>query len=207
MEEENRKDIVKAGIAEPDMAYNPAEGRLSPALEERKDYDIPEKELEDYPDVFADIINVLIYQGSDIVKPENLRTATVETRYLNPDGKLRRQTEDLAKYEMAGEEARILFLLANQSVPDSRMILRKCGYTGGYYRSQYNGQTDAICPVMELVLYWGEKRWGSAGSIRRFFGKKGLSEEAWNFIDNERIHVFEMRHLPKETIQKFTSDM
>ena len=29
-----------------------------------------EKLLEDYPDVFADIINVLVYQGEEVVKPE-----------------------------------------------------------------------------------------------------------------------------------------
>lgn len=207
MEGENKKSIVRADDTASDVSDSLAEERPVPALEKRKDYDISEKELEDYPDVFADIINALVYQGSDIVKPENLRPATVETRYLNLDGKLRRQTEDIAKYEVINDEAKILFLLANQSAADSRMILRKCGYTGGYYRSQYNGQTNVVCPVMELVLYWGEEHWGSAGSIRRFFRKKGLTEEAWKLIDNEKIHVFEMRHLPKETIQKFTSDM
>lgn len=34
-----------------------------------------------------------------------------------------------------------------------------------------------------------------------------MTEEAWKFIDNEKVHVFEMRHLPKEMVQKFTSDM
>ena len=33
-----------------------------------------EKLLEDYSDVFADIINVLVYQGEEVVKPEELRT-------------------------------------------------------------------------------------------------------------------------------------
>ena len=33
-----------------------------------------EKLLEDYPDVFADIINVLVYQGEEVVKPEDATT-------------------------------------------------------------------------------------------------------------------------------------
>ena len=174
---------------------------------EQKDYDIPEKELEDYPDVFADIINALVYQGDAVVKPANLRPATVETRYMDLDGKLRRQTEDLAKYEITDGRASVLFLLANQTAPDDRMILRKCGYTGGYYRSQYNRQSEEVCPVVELVLYWGEKRWSGKRSIRSFFQRKNLSEGLWKYIDNEKLHVFEMRHLPKETVQKFTGDM
>ena len=32
--------------------------------------DIAEKVLEDYNDVFADIVNVLLFQGDQIVKPE-----------------------------------------------------------------------------------------------------------------------------------------
>ncbi len=174
---------------------------------EQKDYDIPEKELEDYPDVFADIINALVCQGDEIVKPENLRSATVETRYLGFDGKLKRQTEDLAKYEVSAGEANVLFLLANQTAPDDRMILRKCSYTGGYYRGQYNWQSEDVCPVVELVLYWGEKRWGGKRSIRGLFQGKNLPEGFWRYIDNEKLHVFEMRHLPGKTIKRFTSDM
>ena len=38
-----------------------------------------EKLLEDYPDVFADIINVLVYQGEEVVKPEELRTTNIRS--------------------------------------------------------------------------------------------------------------------------------
>lgn len=172
-----------------------------------KDYDTPEKELEDYPDVFADIINAFVYAGRQIVRPENLKPAPVETRYRNLSGTLRKQAEDIGKYEMEAGTAKVLFLLANQSSVDSRMILRKCGYTGGCYRGQYNGQSDNICPVLELVLYWGGKRWGSTLSIRRFFRGKHLPPELWSFIDNEQLHVYEMRRLPRKTIERFQSDM
>lgn len=40
-----------------------------------------EKLLEDYPDVFADIINVLVYQGEEVVKPEELRTTNIRSQY------------------------------------------------------------------------------------------------------------------------------
>ena len=39
-----------------------------------------EKLLEDYPDVFADIINVLVYQGEEVVKPEELRTTNIRSQ-------------------------------------------------------------------------------------------------------------------------------
>lgn len=173
----------------------------------QKDYDTQEKELEDYPDVFADIINALIYQGEQKVRPEHLRQAVTETRYRDATGALRKQIEDLGKYEEVDGEAKTLFLLANQTVSDEHMILRKCGYTGGYYRGQYKGQTRDICPVLELVLYWGEEPWKGKTGIREFFHEKALSDRLWEFIDDEKLHVFEMRRLPREVIDRFTGDM
>ena len=41
--------------------------------------DIAEKVLEDYNDVFADIVNVLLFQGEQIVKPEQLEDKTLLT--------------------------------------------------------------------------------------------------------------------------------
>lgn len=39
--------------------------------------DIAEKVLEDYNDVFADIVNVLLFQGEQIVKPEQLEDKNI----------------------------------------------------------------------------------------------------------------------------------
>ena len=41
--------------------------------------DIAEKVLEDYNDVFADIVNVLLFQGEQIVKPEQLEDKTLRS--------------------------------------------------------------------------------------------------------------------------------
>ncbi len=46
-------------------------GRISVQEEKWKDYDILEKELKDYPDVFSDIIDVFVYQGEKVLNPEN----------------------------------------------------------------------------------------------------------------------------------------
>ncbi len=171
-------------------------------------YDIPQKELESYPDVFADIVNALVYGGEQVVDLRCLRPAETETRYRDRERRLRNQYEDLGRYETDGKGGtRILYLLANQSQVDSRMLLRKCGYVGGYYRGQYERQAGESCPVMELVLYWGRRRWKVSRSMRRFFRRKGIDPRAWEYMDDERLHVFEMRRLPREVMGRFQSDM
>lgn len=171
------------------------------------DYDMPEKEFEKYPDVMADILNALIYEGETVTKPEALFSAETETCYRDEAGKLRRQYEDLAEYTTDKNGRQILYLIANQTNIDTRMILRKYGYVGGCYRSQYNGQSRDICPVIEIVLYWGRKRWKKNHTMRSFFSNKDLDERAWEYIGNEKLHIFEMRYLPRTVIERFTGDM
>lgn len=56
-----------------------------------------EKLLEDYPDVFADIINVLVYQGEEVVKPEELRTTNIRSQYKASDDVLHEEERDTLK--------------------------------------------------------------------------------------------------------------
>ena len=60
------------------------------------DRDITEKYLETYNDVFADIVNVLLFNGQKEVCPDDLRDARARTLY-KADGKLREQERDVSK--------------------------------------------------------------------------------------------------------------
>ena len=50
--------------------------------------DITEKILEDYNDVFADIINGLLFQGEQRVLPETLENISVHSQYKADDEKM-----------------------------------------------------------------------------------------------------------------------
>lgn len=168
--------------------------------------DIVEKEFMAFPDIAADTINALLYQGQVLTDAERLRPGPTETIYQGRE-QLRNQYEDLSKYELIDGRVRLMYLIANQTGVDSKMLLRKAGYTGGIYREQYEGKIRDTFPVIELVLYWGNERWRSSHSIRRLFEKRRLPDEMWKYIDEVRLHVYEMRRLPEETRQLFQSDM
>ena len=51
--------------------------------------DIGEKLLEDYEEVFADIINVLAFHGERLLKPERLAAGPTVSRYKDAQGGLR----------------------------------------------------------------------------------------------------------------------
>ena len=57
--------------------------------------DITEKYLESYNDVFADIVNVLLFNGQRRVLSDDLRDTKARTLY-KADGKLREQERDVS---------------------------------------------------------------------------------------------------------------
>lgn len=59
--------------------------------------DIAEKTLEAYNDVFADIMNGIIFKGEHIVKEEDLQEAATASVF-NTGKKLHGQDRDVSKY-------------------------------------------------------------------------------------------------------------
>ena len=62
-----------------------------------REKDTLEKVLEEYNDVYADILNVLLFQGEERVKPEDLTDAQPFSLYYDGEKK-REQVRDIAKY-------------------------------------------------------------------------------------------------------------
>ena len=58
--------------------------------------DIAEKTLEGYNDVFADIANVLLFNGRRLIKQDDLEDRTPNSSY-KVDGKIHGQERDVAK--------------------------------------------------------------------------------------------------------------
>ena len=79
-------------------------------------------------DVFAELINGLIYEGKRIVREENLLPGPTESFYNGEGDEIRNQFRDCSMYEMAENMVHTLYNLENQSLIDVRMPLRCAGY-------------------------------------------------------------------------------
>ena len=120
--------------------------------------DLTEKILEDYNDIFADIVNVLLFDGKKEVDEHMLYNMTVHSQYKDDKEMLHEQERDVAKYWKNGNLEIAMFGIENQSKAEKRMPVRVFGYEGASYRGQYNKKN--IAPVITLVLYFGtESRW------------------------------------------------
>lgn len=68
--------------------------------------DLSQKSLEYYPDVFADCVNALLYEGEQVLGEEGLLPAPTETVYPDAEGRLRCQLQDVSKFETEGGKIR-----------------------------------------------------------------------------------------------------
>lgn len=170
--------------------------------------DLSEKYLESYNDVFADIVNVLLYQGKQIVLENELSDAGTESQY-KADGKIHQQTRDTSKYWK--KHAKIaLFGIENQSTIDKDMILRVLGYDGASYRKQLSENTvnktikhPEPYPVITIILYFGTKKWNAPRTLHE---RISIPEALKPYVSDYHINIFEIAYLTEEQLQLFQSD-
>jgi len=170
-----------------------------------QDKDITQKMLEKYNDVFADILNVLLFTGRDVVDESALIDA-LPMSMLKIDGRVRSQERDIAKYWRKSKINVVLFGLENQTIADRLMPLRVFGYDGTEYvkQSRKENSDKAKYPVITLVLYLGyEKRWNYPKTL---FEVLDIDEDIKPYVNDFKINLFEIAYLDREKIDLFKSD-
>ena len=163
--------------------------------------DITEKLLEAYNDVFADIVNTLLFHGEEVLKADELVDQAPRSAY-KADGKIREMERDVAK-RWCKQNIRIACVgLENQTRPDPDMPLRVIGYDGAEYRSQLNGPDRY--PVVTLVLYFGhDKHWDKPKNL---LGCLDVPEKFRPYVKDYEINLFEIAYLTEEQVKLFQGD-
>ena len=166
--------------------------------------DITQGRLEEYADVFADICNVLLFNGEERILPEQLMETGRTSQYKADDGSIHQEDRDVAKYWKNGKIKIALFGLENQMNKIDYMPRRIIGYDGASYRSQLLGEKPYdIFPVITLVLYYGTTRWDEPVSL---FEELKISEELKPLVNDYKINLYEIAFLEQEQVKLFKSD-
>ena len=166
--------------------------------------DITEKVLEDYNDVFADIINGLLFDGVQEIKPEALENTTVHAQYKAEDGKVHELERDIAKYWKEEKVELAICGIENQSKVERNMPFRIIGYDGSAYRNQLQQERRKMLPVVTIVLYFGtDRHWNSRKKIKELMEVPQCLD---SYVNDYQMHVFEVAWLTEEQISHFRSD-
>ena len=101
-----------------------------------KEKDITEKQLEALNDVFADIINALIFNGRQVVKEDELEPAMPQSQF-KAGGAIHEQERDVAKFWKNGCIRLALYGTANQTDVEQDMPLWCLAMMGHPIRSRF----------------------------------------------------------------------
>ena len=166
--------------------------------------DITEKNLEALNDVFADIVNVLLFKGEQVINEKDLEADTTKSMF-KADGKIHEQERDVSKFWKNGEIRISILGIENQTAQDSDMPLRVISYDGASYKQQLLDKKQKMrYPVATLVLYFGtEEKWSKAKHLYDCFE---VPEKLKPFVNDYKINVFNIAFLSPKTISMFKSD-
>ena len=166
--------------------------------------DITEKNLEALNDVFADIVNVLLFKGEQVINEKDLEADTTKSMF-KADGKIHEQERDVSKFWKNGEIRISILGIENQTAQDSDMPLRVISYDGASYKQQLlDKKQKKRYPVATLVLYFGtEEKWFKAKHLYDCFE---VPEKLKPFVNDYKINVFNIAFLSPKTIAMFKSD-
>ena len=175
--------------------------------------------LKDYftPDIFADAINAILYDGKSVVTPEKMRTIDIETQYVEErDGDIRADARfrDLAKIVEVDDAIYCLFAIEHQSVEDYTMPLRIMEYDVREYLRQVKsnkGVQVRIKPIITIVMYWKADKWNQPVSVKDMFDKNTVRWLEYNglggYIQDYRMHLFEPGTVKEEDLEKFKTEL
>ena len=175
--------------------------------------------LKDYftPDVFADAINAILYDGKSVVTPEKMRTIDIETqRVEEKDGDIKADVRfrDLAKIVEVDDAIYCLFAIEHQSVEDYTMPLRIMEYDVREYLRQVKnnkGIQVQIKPIITIVMYWKADKWNQPVSVKDMFDKNTVrwleDNGLGGYIQDYRMHLFEPGAVKEEDLEKFKTEL
>ena len=170
--------------------------------------DITEKLLFEAEDVFADILNVLLFDGREVIHPRALQPAGQRSK-LKTKSAIHEQERDVSKLWTEGGVRFALLGLENQTEAEQDMVLRVFSYDGASYKEQVvhtrrgGGEKWAPYPAVTIVLYFGKKRWDGPKTLRELLR---IPPELEPYVNDYRLHVFEISHLSPEQAAMFRSD-
>lgn len=167
--------------------------------------DISEKILLAYNDVFADILNGLLFDGQEIVTPDSLTDLSETAFYKADTTELHQMERDVVKQWNDRSVNFAIYGIENQSAEDRLMPARIIGYDGASYRAQMSDRErfPILSPVLTIVLYFGEDHWTGPRTLKEILQVPDVIDP---YVNDYRIHVFEISWLTDEQLARFKSD-
>lgn len=166
---------------------------------------------------FADLFNAVLFQGKQIIRPEELEDVDTEESTIlehKDYAESIKASRDVIKIQKKSSVFGVQFVLLgleNQERIHYAMPMRVMGYDYGTYKKQYDSnakkyktaddmeedeflsrmkKTDKLLPVITIVVYYGEKPWDGAKTLHEMLD---IPEEMKPYVNDYKMLLVEAR--------------
>ena len=179
----------------------------------------------EFNDVFADVYNNLYFDGTQVIREENLEAMPTRAYTKDVSGNLRGRMRDVRKKCTCGGEYQLILGYEHQSGVDNTKPVRMMGYEYAAYEEQIDRireqnkkdgrdagarrifKDQKLEPVTSCVLYYGDKKWIQPMSL---YDMLNIPEELPDVVKEKildfPIHVIQVAYLTEEERGRLTSD-
>ncbi len=182
--------------------------------------DLSSNSLISHSDVFADIINAIVYEGRQVLDAQNLKPYYLNKSVHKNSNMLKGLYRDNCMEDMRSGIRYALWGIENQNGIDRAIPFRIMGYDFSTYDRQIGEFTaknktgnkaitqtllpeQKLTPVITLVLYWGDDE-----MPKSIFDMLNMPDEKniRKYIQNYKLNVISLKKLTKKQTDRFKSD-
>ena len=182
-------------------------------------------------DHFADLYNAVLFDGKPVLLPEDLEELDSNVSHIFEHKDLiqnivaNRDVLKIVKHSQKHGINLAILGIENQDRIHYAMPLRVMEYDTLSYMRQYNEnaknytceqgltkdeflskmkQTDKFVPVITLVIYYGEKEWDGAKSLKQMLA---LTPEMEQYVNDYHMHLVEIKNSNLKLNHKHNKDL
>lgn len=191
--------------------------------------DVYESDYLENEEIFADLVNGVLYHGEQVVKPEELTEQEGELRSILGEH-TKKAIRD--KVKLWNGTMLAVFAVENQTKVDYHMVIRAMLMESMAYDKQWKKlravyekewveksdtvtpdeflsgmrKTDKFIPVITIVIYYGkEKPWDGAKTLYELLDIKRNAERILPFVSDYKLNVFDYHEY--ENFGQFHSEL
>lgn len=193
--------------------------------------DVYESDYLENAEIFADLVNGILYHGEQVVKPEELQEQDGELRSILGES-VKKMIRD--KVKLWNGTVIAVFAVENQTRVDYHMVIRAMLAESMAYDKQWKSRKakleaekesskedkelttdefisgmrkdDKFIPVITIVVYYGrEKSWDGAKTLYELLEVEGHEERILPFVSNYRLNVFDYHDY--DSFEQFHSEL
>ena len=156
-----------------------------------------------YPEMVADLLRNFL-DPNILAELDLSQMRRLNTKLTAKTGQRRRGDIVWEIPIRAGGSLFLMLLLEFQSEIDEWMVLRLDVYTGLLYQQLVDERkltpSDGLPPVLPVVIFNGEPRWGAATSLRDLI-RLPAGSPLWKYQPEMRYHVIDEGRFPEEELK------